>query len=200
MSIYGEPTNRDQIVNTDEIENPYARLTEQLSTQVDFKDAVIFLDGEITDGTLVDLMIRVRSICSDPNIKTINLIINSVGGDVYDMFGIIDYIESLDVKVNTICRGCAMSAAAIILTCGTGMRMMSRRSTVMFHQVSSFLEGKVSDIKANFDNVKNLERNVYDLLAEKTNKDASWWQENMRTDLFLSPDQLKEFGVIDEII
>jgi ATP-dependent protease ClpP protease subunit len=70
----------------------------------------------------------------------------------------------------------------------------------MFHQVSSFLEGKVSDIKANFDNVKNLERNVYDLLAEKTNKDANWWQENMRTDLFLSPDQLKEFGVIDEII
>jgi ATP-dependent protease ClpP protease subunit len=93
MSIYGEPTNRDQIVNTDETENPYARLTEQLSTQVDFKDAVIFLDGEITEGTLVDLMIRVRSICSDPNVKTINMIINSVGGEVYDMLGIHDYIE-----------------------------------------------------------------------------------------------------------
>ena len=56
--------------------------------------------------------------------------------------------------------------------------MMSRRSTVMFHQVSSFLEGKVSDIKANFDNMRNLERNVYELLAEKTNKDANWWKEN----------------------
>ena len=200
MSIYGEPTNRDQIVNADEVENPYTKLTEQLSTQVDFKDAIIFLDSEITEGTLVDLMIRIRSICSDPNVKTINLIINSIGGDVYDMFGIIDYIESLDIKVNPICRGCSMSAAAIILTCGTGTRMMSRRSTVMFHQISSFLEGKVSDIKANFDNMKNLERNVYDLLAEKTKKDASWWQENMRTDLFLSPEQLKEFGVIDEII
>jgi ATP-dependent Clp endopeptidase proteolytic subunit ClpP len=134
------------------------------------------------------------------NVITINLIIYSVCGFLYDMFVIIFYIVSLDVKVNTICRGCAMSAAAIILTCGTGVRMMSRRSTVMFHQVSSFLEGKVSDIKANFDNMKNLERNVYDLLAERTNKDANWWQENMRTDLFLSPDQLKEFGVIDEII
>ena len=48
--------------------------------------------------------------------------------------------------------------------------------------------------------VKSIITEFSTLQAEKTKKDASWWQENMRTDLFLSPEQLKEFGVIDEII
>ena len=108
----------------------------------------------------------------------INLLINSPGGNVHEMFGIIDYIESLDVKVNTICRGRAFSAAAIILLCGTGNRMISKRSTVMFHQTSSFLGGKMSDITAYLDNVKTLELSVYELLAEKT-KNADFVENGM---------------------
>jgi len=119
---------------------------------------------------------------------------------VYEMFGIIDYIESLDVKVNTICRGRAMSAAAVILTCGTGTRMMSKRSTVMFHQSSSFMGGKMSDITAYLDNIKSLEVLIYNMLAEKTKKDAAWWKEKMRNDMFLTADELLEIGVIDQII
>jgi len=130
----------------------------------------------------------------------VNLMINSPGGDVHEMLGIIDYLESLNVKVNTICRGRAFSAAAIILTCGTGSRMMSKRSTVMFHQSSSFLGGKMSDITAYLDNVKSLEVIIYDMLAAKTNKDAEWWKNKMRSDCFLTADELIEIGVIDQII
>ena len=126
--------------------------------------------------------------------------INSPGGDVHEMLGIIDYIESLDVKVNTICRGRAFSAAAIILTCGTGSRMMSKRSTVMFHQSSSFLGGKMSDITAYLDNVKTLEVSIYEMLASRTKKDAAWWKDNMKSDLYLSAEELLEIGVIDQII
>ena len=126
--------------------------------------------------------------------------INSPGGDVYEMFGIIDYIESLDIKVNTICRGRAMSAAAVILACGTGNRMMSKRSTVMFHQSSSFMGGKMSDITAYLDNIKSLEVLIYSMLAEKTKKDADWWREKMRNDMFLTAEELLEIGVIDQII
>ena len=108
--------------------------------------------------------------------------------------------ETLDVKVNTICRGRAFSAAAIILTCGTGTRMMSKRSTVMFHQSSSFLGGKMSDITAYLDNVKSLEKVIYGMLAEKTKKDAEWWKNKMRSDMFLTSDELLEIGVIDQII
>ena len=78
--------------------------------------------------------------------------------------------------------------------------MMSKRSTVMFHQSSSFLGGKMSDISAYLDNVKNIEKTIYDILADKTNKDQAWWKDNMKSDLYLTADQLKEYNVIDSII
>jgi ATP-dependent protease ClpP protease subunit len=70
----------------------------------------------------------------------------------------------------------------------------------MFHQSSSFLGGKMSDITAYLDNVKNLEKSIYDILADKTNKDQSWWKDNMKSDLYLTAEQLKEYNVIDTII
>ena len=203
MSIYDE--NAPRSVDLDEKKENgslYEALHNQLATLVDYNDSIIFLNDDITDNTLTDLIIRMRSLLQNREDKKapVNLMINSPGGDVHEMLGIIDYIESLDVKVNTICRGRAFSAAAIILACGTGSRMMSKRSTVMFHQSSSFLGGKMSDISAYLDNVKNIEKTIYDILAEKTNKDQAWWKDNMKSDLYLTAEQLKEYNVIDTII
>ena len=184
MSIYDEKTKEvTQEVEEKSNGSLYEALHNQLATLVDYNDSIIFLNDEINDTTLTDLIIRMRSLLQNREDKTapVNLMINSPGGDVHEMLGIIDYIESLDVKVNTICRGRAFSAAAIILSCGTGTRMMSKRSTVMFHQSSSFLGGN-------------------DILAEKTNKDQAWWKDNMKSDLYLTAEQLKEYNVIDSII
>jgi len=174
MSIYEEEQKKEPLKIDTKNSELYEALNNQLMTLVDFKDSIIFLNDEINQHTLTDLIIRTRNLLQNRKDKTapINLMINSPGGDVHEMFAIIDYMESLDVKVNTICRGKAFSAAAVILTCGTGSRMMSKRSTMMFHQSSSFLGGKMSDITAYLDNVKNLEKHVYTLLAERTNKDA----------------------------
>jgi ATP-dependent Clp protease protease subunit len=203
MSIYDEKT-KEVTREVEEKSNGslYEALHNQLATLVDYNDSIIFLNDEINDHTLTDLIIRMRSLLQNREDKTapVNLMINSPGGDVHEMLGIIDYIESLEVKVNTICRGRAFSAAAIILACGTGTRMMSKRSTVMFHQSSSFLGGKMSDITAYLDNVKNLEKSIYDILADKTNKDQSWWKDNMKSDLYLTAEQLKEYNVIYTII
>lgn len=203
MSLYEERPGvkpQEEVVDN----SPYTLVTEQLSTLIDFNDSVIYLNDDITEMSLVDFMIKVRAILSNRNEENkddpINLIINSPGGDIYDMLGIIDYIDSLSVKINTICRGKALSAAAIILACGTGSRMMSKRSTVMFHQSSSFLSGKMSDISAYIDNIKTVETTVYDLLGSKTKKDTNWWRSQMKSDLFLSPETLVEYGVIDQII
>ena len=202
MSLYDEKEQKQPL----EIEKPEGKLYEalhnQLGTLLDYEDSIIFINDEINDHTLTDLVIRMRSLLQHRKDKSapVNLMINSPGGDIYEMFGIIDYIESLDVKVNTICRGRAFSAAAIILTCGTGSRMMSKRSTVMFHQSSSFLGGKMSDITAYLDNVKNLEKVIYTMLAERTKKDAEWWKNKMRNDMFLTAEELLEIGVIDQII
>jgi len=130
----------------------------------------------------------------------LNLMINSPGGDIHEMMGIVDYIESLDVKTNTICRGRAFSAASIILTCGTGVRMASKNSTIMFHQASSMISGKLTDVTATVEFVKKVEQDIYELLAKKTKKDAIWWKDNMRSDMFLSAEQALDIGVIDQII
>jgi len=58
----------------------------------------------------------------------------------------------------------------------------------------------MSDITAYLDNVKNLEKSIYDILADKTSKDQIWWKDNMKTDLYLTAEQLKEYNVIDTII
>ena len=202
MSIYEEQGPKEPLVVEEPQGKLYEALHNQLGTLLDYEDSVIFINDEINDTTLTDFIIRMRSLLQHRKDKSapVNLMINSPGGDVYEMFGIIDYIESLDVKVNTICRGRAMSAAAVILTCGTGTRMMSKRSTVMFHQSSSFMGGKMSDITAYLDNIKSLEVLIYGMLAEKTNKDAEWWKEKMRNDMFLTADELLEIGVIDQII
>tara|TARA_R110000850_G_scaffold172636_1_gene297961 strand:+ start:478 stop:1083 length:606 start_codon:yes stop_codon:yes gene_type:complete len=201
MSIYEEGAPKEILVKEPE-SSLYEALNNQLGTLLDYDDSVIFINDEITDHTLTDFIIRMRSLLHHRINKSapINLMINSPGGDIYEMFGIIDYIESLDVKVNTICRGRAFSAAAIILTCGTGTRMISKRSTVMFHQSSSFLGGKMSDITAYLDNVKSLETIIYGMLAEKSKKDEEWWKNKMRSDTFFTAEELLEIGVIDEII
>ena len=204
MSIYEEKSNKRKQID-EELESPYDTVSQQLATQLDLRDSVIYLNDDIGENTLVDLMIRVRAILnnrtSDTRNEPINLIINSNGGDVYEMLGIIDYIESLSVPINTICRGRAFSAAAVILACGTGVRMASKRSCVMFHESISFMDGiKISDMSAYINNLNSLENDVCNLLASKSNKNADWWKQQQKTDLFLTADQLLEFGIIDEII
>jgi ATP-dependent Clp protease protease subunit len=205
MSIYEENNIKKPDIKDDkEATTPYTEVTEQLTTLIDFKDSVIYLNDDVTGTTLVDLMIKIRAILNnreEGNTDPINLIINSNGGDVYDMLGIIDYIETLDVKVNTICRGRAFSAAAVILACGTGTRMVSKRSCVMFHESSSYLDGvKMSDMTAYINNLKLIEDDVCSALAKRTKKPADWWKQQQKTDLFLTAEQLLEFGIIDEII
>jgi len=202
MSIYEEQKPKEPLVIEPPQASLYEALNNQLGTLLDYEDSVIFINDEINDHTLTDFIIRMRSLLQHRTDKNapINLMINSPGGDIYEMFGIIDYIESLDVKVNTICRGRAFSAAAIILTMGTGKRMMSKRSTVMFHQSSSFLGGKMSDITAYLDNVKSLEKIIYGMLESKTKQDAEWWKNKMRSDMFFTADELLEIGVIDQVI
>ena len=201
--IYGESGPSKVMKETDiDTGHLYESLNYQLGTLLDYDDSIIYMNEEISDSSVTDLIIRMRSLLQHRKDKQapVNILIDSPGGDVYATLGIIDYIEQLDVKVNTLCRGKAFSAAAIILACGTGTRMCSKRSTVMLHQTSSFLGGKMSDISAFLENVKVMENTIYDILAEKTKMDAKFWRENMKSDMFLTSEQLLSYGLIDQII
>ena len=108
--------------------------------------------------------------------------------------------KNSNIKVNTICRGKAMSAAAMILACGTGKRLASKRSTIMIHEGSSMQAGKSSDLKAAHKYNAHLEDMANAILGEKTTKDKKFWSEHTKTDLYLSSKDAQKLGVIDGII
>lgn len=176
----------------------------QIDYGFDVETSSVLLFGDIADGTLYDLVLRIRAILHmrDESRKndSINLIINSDGGDVYEALGMIDFIQSLDVKVNTICRGRAMSAAALLLCAGTGIRAASKNSTIMFHEISSGIYGKSSDMKANVQHTEKLEDILVGIIVENSNKDSAFWKDKILKDYYLSPSEALDLGVIDTII
>ena len=176
----------------------------QIDYGIDVECSTVYMFGDIAEGTLYDLVLRIRAVLHmrDEAKKNdaINIVINSDGGDVYEALGMIDYIQSLNVKVNTICRGRAMSAAALLLCAGTGTRVASKNSTIMFHEISSGIYGKSSDMKANVQHTEKLEEILVKIICENSNKPASFWKEKILKDYYLSPEEGLELGVIDSII
>ena len=134
----------------------------------------------------------------NPN-KDINMNITSYGGDVYAMLGLVDIIKGLPVKVNTNCVGTCMSAASVLLACGTGVRTMSKNSTVMVHEGSAFEAGKTTDVMKGVDHLKDLQKNINEILGEVSNKDAAFWEKVQRNDTYLTAKLCLEYGIIDKI-
>ena len=171
---------------------------------IDAESNIIYLSDEISEHTLPEMIQKFRTVLrfNDPEEgkKPINLMINCLGGDLISTLGIIDYINSLDRPVNTICRGGAMSAAAVILTCGTGKRYMSPNSTVMFHEGSMMEMGRVTDVKNSIKWSEVLLEKIYGLLADKTKEDADFWKKTLQADTYLTAEECIKLGVIDEII
>lgn len=176
----------------------------QIDYGFDLETSTIFVFGDIDTGSLYDLILRIRAVLymrdDDHRDDPINLIINSDGGDVYEALGMIDYIQSLSIKVNTICRGRAMSAAALLLCSGTGIRAASKNSTIMFHEISSGIYGKSSDMKANMAHMEKLEEILLEIITSNTNKENKFWKDKTVKDYYLTPDEAISLGVIDKII
>ena len=171
---------------------------------IDAEANIIYLSEEIAEHTLPELIQKFRTVTrfNDPekDVQPINLMINCLGGDLITTLGIIDYLNSVDRPVNTICRGGAMSAAALILTCGTGKRYMSPNSTVMFHEGSMIEMGRVTDVKNSIKWSEVLLEKVYQLLADKTKEDTDFWKKTLQADTYLTAEECIKLGFVDEII
>jgi ATP-dependent Clp protease protease subunit len=131
--------------------------------------------------------------------KDINMNITSYGGDVYAMLGLVDFMRSLPVKVNTHCIGTCMSAASVLLACGTGVRTMSENSTVMVHEGSAFEAGKTTDVMKGVDHLKDLQKSINNILGDVSNKDSAFWKKIQRNDTYLTAPMCLDYGVIDKI-
>ena len=165
------------------------------STNTTYMNFEFDIDSLYSTIVKLDYLVRVN-----PHLDAINLNIASYGGDVYAMLGLVDYIHNMDIKVNTHCVGTCMSAAAVLLACGTGERTMTKHSTVMVHEGSAVEVGKSTDVMRGVDHLKELAKDINELLAEVTNKDVKFWKRMNRNDTYLDAKQCLEYGIIDKII
>lgn len=188
----------------DETQPQPNKIFNEIDYGVNINDSVVYLHGDIQLGYLFDIISKFRIIMANrPEEKQndpINLLINSNGGDVYEALGIIDYIESLSVPVNVIARGRAMSAAAMILCSGTGLRAASKNTTIMVHEASAEIFGKSADIKSNAAHIDDLEEDFYAMMERRTKKDATFWKLACRKDFYMNAESAMEYGLIDKII
>jgi ATP-dependent Clp protease protease subunit len=170
---------------------------------VDSTDNVIFIQDEIQSGLTFDVISKVRLLKKiNGNVDTINILLNSGGGDVIETLALIDYMKSQkdQIKFNIIVRGMAMSAAALLLANGTGTRAASKHSKIMVHQLSTIVVGKLSDVKSNAKFSEELELECNRLMAESTKMDKEYWENIQSSDYFMSAEKALELGIIDVII
>lgn len=196
--------NKTKSDQTEDLPVKWKEALAQMDYGIDVESSTIYLFGDIADGTLYDFTLKIKAIIhmrgEEKKNDPINVVINSDGGDVYEALGMIDFMQSLNVKVNTICRGRAMSAAALLLCAGTGNRVASKNSTIMFHEISSGIYGKSSDMKANVQHTEKLEEILINIITSNSKRDSVFWKDKILKDYYLSPEEAIELGVIDNII
>lgn len=133
--------------------------------------------------------------------KPIKLHIDSYGGYVYQCMGLLGIMRASKVPVHTIVTGCAMSCGFLISISGH-KRFGYKKSTFLYHQVSSGAVGKAKDMEEEVIEVKRLQKMIEDITLENTKITASKLKEvyNGKRDWYLSANQALKLGVIDEIV
>ena len=165
------------------------------------EDRVIFLTGEINDAvadTVVAQLIYLEG--KDPN-KDISLYINSPGGSVTAGFAIYDTMNFIKCDVSTICIGMAASMGAFLLSSGAkGKRYALPNSEVMIHQPLGGAQGQASDIKIQAEHIIKTKPRLNSILAENSGKPYEQVEKDTDRDNYLSAEEAKEYGLIDQVI
>jgi len=165
------------------------------------EDRVIFLTGEINDAvadTVVAQLIYLEA--KDPN-KDICLYINSPGGSVTAGLAIYDTMNYIKCDVSTICIGLAASMGAFLLSSGAkGKRYALPNSEVMIHQPLGGAQGQASDIKIQAEHIIKTKHRLNSILAYNSRKPIEQVEKDTDRDNYLSAEEAKEYGLIDEIL
>jgi len=165
------------------------------------EERILFLWGEVTPATAGGLIMRLFELQAKQPNRDINLYINSPGGSVDDTLAVYDTIQFLSCDVATYCVGQAASGAALILASGTkGKRFALPHSKIMVHQPWGGVTGQAADIKIQAEEILKAKRQLNELLAEHTGRDIKLIEAETERDRYLTPEEAKEYGIVDEIV
>jgi ATP-dependent Clp protease protease subunit len=165
------------------------------------KDRIIFLGTEIDDATANTIIAQLLFLeASDPD-KDIYIYINSPGGSVSSTVAIYDTIQYIKSAVSTICVGLAASGAALILASGTkGKRFALTNSRIMLHQPLGGAQGQVTDIEIQTRELKRIKDTINQILTFHTGQLLEKVEKDTDRDFYLTAQESKEYGLIDEVI
>lgn len=164
------------------------------------EDRIIFLSDEINDTTANVVIAQLIYLEGKNPDKDIYLYINSPGGSVTAGIAIYDTMNYIKCDVATICVGMAASMGAFLLSSGTkGKRYALPNSEIMIHQPLGGAQGQASDIEIQAKHIKIIKEKLNNILSENTGKSLSQIEKDTDRDNFMSAEQAKEYGLIDEI-
>lgn len=165
------------------------------------KERIIFLADEVNDVTASLVIAQLLFLDAEDPGKDIFIYINSPGGSVTAGMGIYDTMQYIKSDVSTICVGMAASMGAFLLAAGTkGKRFALPNSTVMIHQPLGGVQGQASDIKIHTEYLLKVKANLNKILSERTGKPLEIIEKDTDRDNFLSAQEAKEYGLIDEVM
>ena len=164
------------------------------------EDRIVFLNGEVTDESANLIIAQLIFLEGKNPGKDISLYINSPGGSVSAGLAIYDTMRYIKCDVSTICVGLAASMGAFLLAGGAkGKRFALPNSEIMIHQPLGGVQGQASDIQIHANHILNTKKKLNKILSENTGKPIEVIEKDTDRDNFMSAEDAKSYGVIDDI-
>ena len=165
------------------------------------KDRIIFLGEEVTDVAANIIVAQLLFLEAEDPDKDIHLYINSPGGSVTAGLAIYDTMQYIKCDVATYCMGMAASMGSFLLSGGTkGKRYAMPNSEIMIHQPSGGAQGQATEIQIAADHILKIRTRLNQILAENTGQPLDVIRIDTERDNFMSAEEAKEYGLIDEVI
>jgi len=165
------------------------------------KERIIFLVGPVHDGVASLIAAQMLFLEAENPNKEIALYINSPGGLVSAGLAIYDTMQYIRPKIMTLCIGQAASMGSLLLAGGEkGMRASLPNSRIMVHQPSGGFSGQAADIEIHAKEILLLRDRLNEIYAQHTGQSVAAIEAAMERDNFMTPDQAKEFGLIDDVV
>lgn len=165
------------------------------------KDRIIFLGQDVNEASANIVVAQLLFLQNEDPKKDIFFYINSPGGSVYDALAIYDTMQYVTNDIQTVGIGVQASAAAFLLSSGTkGKRFVLPHSTVMIHQPSSGTRGKVTDQEIDLRESLRIKKLLETIMAGNTGQKPEKIHEDMERDKWLTAEEAKKYGLVDDII
>jgi ATP-dependent Clp protease protease subunit len=165
------------------------------------KERIVFVVGPINDTVASLVTAQLLFLESEDPKKEISLYINSPGGLVTAGLGIYDTMQYIKPDVNTLCIGQAASMGSFLLAAGAkGKRFSLPNSRIMVHQPSAGFQGQVTDIEIHANEVLSLKKRLNEIYSKHTRKSVDEIKSALERDNFMTPDNAKDFGLIDKVV